>query len=144
MRQLQNSDMQRQSLYLQTYVKFGRYLVILLKFVRLITKHYKTEENRCEVLIIIPLRSTRLPSANSSMLKFQNGKKWHMSLPRTPDCSIASSSSRGSWDSSSWNAFCLICKLIRRNVLTYKRTLIHYLKNSVPRIYWITLQLNEK
>ena len=141
MRGLEHSDTQKQVLYLQTCVQVGSYFS---KFVRLITKHYKTEENICEFLIASSLRSTRLFSTKSAKLKSSKWKKWHMSLRKAPDCRVALSSSCGSWDSLSWNAFCLICKLIRRNVFPYRRTLIHYVKNSVPLIYWITLQLNEK
>jgi len=72
-RRLENSDTQKQSLYLQIYVKVGRYLVILLKIVQLITKHYKTEENICEFLIASPLRSTRLSSTDLAALK---SSKW--------------------------------------------------------------------
>jgi hypothetical protein len=67
MRRLENSETQNQGLYLQTYVKVGRYVVIF--FVRLITKHYKTEENICKFLIASPLCSTRLFSINSTTLK---------------------------------------------------------------------------
>jgi hypothetical protein len=124
-RRLENSDTQKQSLYLQIYVKVSSYLVILLYFVRLITKHYKTKEKFVNFLLPThcAVHDFSLPTRQSR--KVQNGRKWHtcMSLPKAPDCRIALSSSCGSWDSLSRNVFCLICKLIRRNVFPYRRTL---------------------
>lgn len=145
-RRLENSDKQKQSLYLQIYVKVSSYLVIRLYFVRLITKHCKTEKKFVNFLLPAHCAVHDFSLPNRQSWKIQNGRKWHtcMSLPKAPYCTIALSSSCGSWDSLSRNAFCLICKLIRRNVFPCRRTLIHYIKNSVPRIYWITLHLNEK